>query len=88
MYLHELQYEISNVTGTQLDESTIYGYFKRNNFIHKRLSHLALQRNATLREQYLSDVSIYDPESLLFLGEMGSDRKSALRMFGYSPLGT
>ena len=41
-----------------------------------------------LREQYLSDVSIYDPESLLFVDEMGSDRKSALSMFGYSPIGT
>lgn len=33
-------------------------------------------------------MSIYDPESLLFVDEMGSDRKSALRMFGYSPIGT
>ena len=31
---------------------------------------------------------IYDPESLLFLDEMGSNRKSALRMFKYSPIGT
>ena len=33
-------------------------------------------------------MSIYDPESLLFIDEMGSDRKSALCMFGYTPLGT
>ena len=67
MYLHELQYKISNITGTQVDESTICRFLKRNNFTHKLLSHLALQRNSTLREQYLSDVSIYDPESLTTL---------------------
>ena len=33
-------------------------------------------------------MSIYDPESLLFLDEMGSNKMSALRMFGYSPIGT
>ena len=29
MYLHKLQYEISNITGTQVDESTICRFLKR-----------------------------------------------------------
>ena len=73
-YLHELQQEIENSTGTQIDMSTICRFLKRNNFSRKRLNHVALQRNAFLREQFMSDMSIYDPDMLLFIDETGSDR--------------
>ena len=90
MYLHELQYEISNITGTQVDESTIYRFLKRNNFMHKRFKLFG----TTVQCHFKRAIAIYLMclfmilKSLLFLDEMGSDRKSAQRMFGYSPIGT
>lgn len=42
MYLHELQQVIEQSTGTQIDESTICRFLKRNNFSRKKLSHVAL----------------------------------------------
>ena len=33
------------------------------------------------------DMSIYDPEMLLFVDETGSDRRNALRKYGYSLIG-
>ena len=71
-------------TGTHADVSTICRFLKSNKFSRKRLSHIALQRSA---EQFLSDISVYDPEMLLFIDETGSDRRNVMRKFGYSLIG-
>jgi hypothetical protein len=41
-------------------------------------------KGTTLRQQYVSDVAIYPRETLLFVDEMGTDRKDAIRKYGYS----
>ena len=61
MYLHEIQ---QKTTGTQIDAST---FLKKNNFSRKKLSLVALQQNAASRAQFLSDISVYEPEMLLFI---------------------
>ena len=61
-----------------MDESAICRFLRRNNFTRKKLSNVALQRNITLRQQFMLDMSIYDPEMLLFVDETGSDRRNAL----------
>ncbi len=87
IYLHELQSDIRQVTGTDVDVSTICRFLKENNFSRKKLSYVALQRNAVLRGQFLSDISIYDPNMLLFIDETGCDRRDAMRKYGYSLVG-
>ena len=77
MYLHELQSDIKQTAGT--DVSTICRFLKRNNFSRKKLSNIALQRNAELRAQFLSDISVYSPDMLLFVDETGCDRRDAMR---------
>jgi hypothetical protein len=43
-----------------------------------------VQRDDFLRTQFISDVSIYEPEMLIFLDETGSDRRNSIRKHGYS----
>ena len=45
---------------------------------------VAQQRSEVLREKFLIDCIMYTPEMLLFVDETGSDRRSAMRQFGYS----
>ena len=45
---------------------------------------MALQRSEEARELFRSTVSIYKPPMLVFLDENGTDRRDAMRRFGYS----
>ena len=42
------------------------------------------QRDYSLRVQFVSDVSLYEPEMLIFIDETGSDKRDSLRKYGYS----
>jgi len=43
----------------------------------------AIQRDENQRQQFIDDVSIYNPEMIIFLDETGTDRRDALRRKGY-----
>ena len=55
-----------------------------NGFIRKKLQKVALQQDRFLREQYISDVSVYSKDMLVFVDETGADRRNTLRKYGYS----
>ena len=86
-YLYELQSDIKQTIGTDVDVSTICRFLKRSNFSWKKLSHVALQRNAERRSQFISDISVYNPDMLIFIDETGCDRRDSIRKFGYSLVG-
>ena len=44
---------------------------------------IAIQQSEELRSRYVAEVSLYDPEMLVFLDETGSDKNTAMRKFGY-----
>ena len=83
-YLHEIQMELQAINGTEVDISTICRCIHRNGFTRKKLKVVALQRNDSLREEYREEVSIFKKEMFLFVDETGTDRRDALRRFGYS----
>ena len=45
---------------------------------------VAIQQDEGLRAQFVSDVSLYDPEMIIFIDETGSDKRDSLRKYGYS----
>ena len=49
-----------------------------------KLKLVAKQRDGFLRAQFSCDVAMYKPEVLIFLDEMGSDKRNTLRKYGYS----
>jgi len=59
------------------------GFLHRNGFTRQRLRS-ANQRDGLLPAQFVSGVSLYKPEMLIFLDETGSDRRDSIREYGYS----
>ena len=44
---------------------------------------VAIQRLDTLRSRFMADISIYDPQMLVWLDETGCNRRNTLRKYGY-----
>lgn len=84
LFLCEIQQLLLHTTGTRISVPTICKYLQHAGFSHKKLMFRACQRSESLRQQYLLQVSVYDPNMLVFIDECGSDRKSALRKYGYA----
>ena len=84
MYLHELQNVVFQTSGTEISVSAICKFLRKQGFSHKRLTYRALQRSEELRSEYLSEMSLYEPQTLVFVDETGSDKRSALRRYGYA----
>ena len=82
--LHELQAELVEQTGVAVCLSTICRFLHRIGFTPQKVKVIAIQRDDFLRSQFVSDVSIYEPEMLIFLDETGSDRRNTIRRHGYS----
>lgn len=87
LYLHELQHKVLITTGNDLSIPTICKYLHKQHFSRKKLTFRAQQRSEELRAKYLTDVSIFEPEMLIFVDETGSDKRAALRKYGYAPRG-
>lgn len=87
IYLHEIQQELLDVLQFSVDISTICRFLHSNGFTRQKLHLIAVQRDEFLRQQYILDVSIYQPEMLVFLDETGADQRNVLRRYGYSMRG-
>ena len=51
---------------------------------HHNLATYALQRDDTIRAQFVADVSLYQRETLLFIDETGTDNRDTIRKYRYS----
>ena len=88
MYLHELQHAIYLSSGTSVCTATICNFLHKQDFSRHKLTFAAQQRNEELRSLYLSEISVLDPHMFVFVDETGSDKRLALRRYGYSLKGT
>ena len=89
IFLHEIQREIEDLLLVRVSVSTICKFIHQSGFTRQRLiiRNVALQQDAFQREQYKSDVSVYTAEVLVFIDEMGMDRRNTLWRYGYSVRG-
>ena len=86
-YLEEVQQDLFDTTGTWVHISTIW--HDRATWIHQEEgSCIALQQSETKRIQFMSEISIYDPDMLVWIDETGSTRRNSIRSYGYSLRGT
>ena len=67
-----------------MSESAVCKVLKTSGFTRQKLVTYALQRDGLLRDQFSTDVSLYEPNSLVFLDETGTDSRDAVRTYGYS----
>ncbi len=84
IYLHEIRKELAEVTRVDISPSAICRCLKRVGYSRQRMKLVAIQRDDGLRAQFVSDVSLYEPEMLVFIDETGSDKRDSLRKYGYS----
>ena len=79
-----MQHNVLNTTGNDLSIPTICKYLHKQKFSRKKLTLRAQQRSEELRAKFLIDVSVFEPEMLIFVDETGSDKCAALRKYGYA----
>ena len=82
--LCEIQVELLEITRTDISLSTICRFLHKNGFTRQKLRLAAIQQNNLLQSQFVSDVSIFNQETLIFMDETGSDRRNCIRQYGYS----
>jgi len=85
--VQEIQEELLNVLSVNIHISKICRFLQRSGFTRQKLRITATQRDEYMRQKYISEVSIYSPEMLIFLDETGADRRNTLRRYGYSMRG-
>ena len=84
IYLHEMQHLVSQTSGTEISASAICKFLRKHQFSGKKLSYRAFQRSEELRLQYMLELSVYEPQTLVFVDETGSDKRGALCRYGYA----
>ena len=82
-YLSEIQQEIENTLQIEVSISTICKFLKENGFSRQKLQRVALQ-DLLLRDQFMSDASVFSQEMFVFVDETGADQRNCLRKYGYS----
>ena len=84
IYLHELQKQVFEVTGVELSESSICKFLHDSNFSRQTMTLRATQIDENLRARFVSDISVYSVDMIIFMDETGTDRRDMLRRKGYS----
>ena len=84
IHLHEIQRELEASLLLAISLSTLCTFLHKCGFTHKKLRTVALQQDRMLREQFSSEVSVFNTEMFVFVNETGSDARNKLRKKGYS----
>ena len=87
IYLREIRDEILLVLEIDVNESAICKFLQQSGFTHQKLKVVAAQQDVFLREQFIAEVTVYQPEMLVFIDETGADNRNLLRKYGYSMRG-
>jgi transposase len=84
MYLEELQSELYELTGTWVHVSTICRTVQHLRLTRKKVQRIALQCSEELQLQFMAEISMFDPEMIIWVDETGSARRNSVRSYGYS----
>ena len=84
IYLQELQDELFDIFGVLVSVSTICRTLKYMGCTKQAMHRVAVQRSDALRAQFIAEISVYDPDMLIWIDETGCDRRHSSRRFGYS----
>ena len=83
MYLEELQSELYELTGTWVHVSTICRTVQHLGLTRKKVQRIALQCSEELQLQFMAEISMFDPEMIIWIDETGSVRRNSVRSYGY-----
>ena len=83
-YLHEVQDHLFQATGVWVSASTVCRTISEHGFTHKKVEVIALQRSEQRRIEYMAEMSLFNPDMLIWIDETGSDKRKSVRKYGYS----
>ena len=83
-YLHEVQDQLFEVIGVWVHASIICRMIKEQGFTRKRVCRITLQQSKQLQIQFKAEISMYDPDILVWIDETGSARRNSICQYGYS----
>lgn len=84
IYLHELQDELYDMFGVSVSPSTICRTLRIMGCCRRVIRHVAIQRSDELRAHFMANVSVYEPEMIIWLDESSCDRRNSMRKFAYT----
>ena len=84
IYLHELQGKLYDHFGATVSVATICKTLRRMGCCRRVIRHIALQRSDELRGRFMAEISIYEPEMIIWIDESGCDRRNSTRKFAYT----
>ena len=82
--LREIKSNVSLTLQVELDESTICRFLQSQGFTRQKMQIIARQRDDYERAVYAAEMSVYNPEMLIFLDKTGFDKRNVLRRYAYS----
>ena len=82
--LKEIQNEVLQIMNVELALSTICKFLHNQNFSRQKMQIRATQRDEVLRASFVNELSVYSSDMFIFLDETGTDRRDAIRKYGYS----
>lgn len=83
MYLREVQEELMHITRSWYSCATICRTIQRLGMTRQKMRLVARQRCNIQRAQYISQIMAFNPQSLIFIDETGSNRRNTIRKYGY-----
>ena len=84
MYLEELQSELHECTGTWVHVSTICRTVHYLGLTRKKVQRVALQCSEELQLQFMAEISMFNPEMIIWVDETGSAQRNSVRSYGYN----
>ena len=86
-YLQETCQAIEQTCGQRVSPATICRVIRRHGFTRKMLNHIAKQRSAEYRGEYIAEIHMCSRDSFVFIDETGFNSKDHTRRFGYAMRG-
>jgi len=83
-FLCKIQHQLLCSTGRWVHASTICNAVKKQGLTHKRVQTIALQQIEAWRIEYMTEISQFHPDMLIWIDETGSERRNSIRKYGYS----
>ena len=77
IYLHEIQGKLYDHFGATVCVATICKTLRRMGCCRSVIRHIALQRSDELRGRFIAEISIYEPEMIIWIDESGCDRRNS-----------
>lgn len=87
-FLCEIQHQLLCSTGRWVHASTICHAVKEQGLTRKRVQTIALQQIEARRIEYMTEISQFHPDMLIWIDETGSERRNSIRKYCYSLRGT